>query len=540
MRLRGLLVFLSFFAAITLFYLRLPLNGSLFGDWDTWANLAMFIELRTWLESLVTGTDPGQFFYPYEHPWVAYGLDFFSGIIWVVYTWLGIDEFWAYWLCIVTILALNSYGAYLVTRSMIRAAWIRWSMALVLSTHFYLYLFLDWPNLVAVFPAFLCLHHLQGSNGLRRIGQVFIAGLWCALLLPLAPYGFIFFGVILGVLLVRSVPRGLPVRSVLAFAITVLPLAVVYLWLHDPLNDGGMMDAMSRYAGHRLYFFDLTSFARPSVHHELYRWGHTTSFHFMTMRDAFPGFGLAVLALWGLVRRPVALFMVALLLLVGLPDTITWGEGVALVNPLRWVSNALGLPLDLVRIPCRVGIALFMVLVVVAFDALGVLFRHRRVLGLAILACVLVESWAYEMPRSDVRSELHRLTRDPVSERVATVALHLPFGFGGATNDVRNYQYMILARSHRQTIVNGPSSYIPIDLVRLQQVMSDPSLPADSIRSILERWGVSEVVVHPTRAVSSSDSIQVRHVLGDPSAMSRKVDPAVVRMDVRALPGSTP
>ena len=287
MRLRGLIVFLSFFLAIALFYLRLPLNGSLFGDWDTWANLAMFMELRTWLESVATGTDPGQFFYPYEHPWVAYGLDFFSGIIWVVYTWLGIDEFWAYWLCMVTILALNGLAAFTLGRTVGLSTLPAWTVGVILSTHAYIIGYLDWPNLVAFFPALWVAHH--GLLALRtgQARHALFAGLWFNVSLLLSPYSTFYLviaGTIFGVFqLSRLLLRH--GRLTALFVLSIAPLVLLYLQLYA-WSDPSLVDPFVDERWRPQLYLHLADILRPSHGHLIHRFGD--SFTYPAVRSTEP------------------------------------------------------------------------------------------------------------------------------------------------------------------------------------------------------------------------------------------------------------
>src|SRR5688572_29467055 len=111
-----LLVFAFYYVLMLLFFLQYPLQGSLTGDWDTFANLAMYKQIKLFIESVFLGFDPGSTNFPSKHVWAAFGADFGAGIFHLCFNLLGFNDLWANWLFISLVFASNSFGLYLLAR----------------------------------------------------------------------------------------------------------------------------------------------------------------------------------------------------------------------------------------------------------------------------------------------------------------------------------------------------------------------------------------------------------------------------------------
>ena len=315
---KDLFVFLLFVIVIAGFYSRLIIRGSFPGDFDTWANLAMIMELKAYMESLFTGGEPGAFLYPNEHTWIGYGLDFFSGIIWVLYSWLGLNDYLAYWFCILTILVLNSYSVYLLSGTFLSTTFLRVVLGLLFSTHFYVYPFLDWPNLICLFPVFFGAHALARYFKTENEKYLLISGLWLTIQLPLSPYVFtytlLFAGLSFCLFPLRILQIVFPLQK-LRYFLPLLLMFLLYSVFYLLCFPANLIDPLEQFKGDARFFLWLDDIIRPSHLHP-YNFREGFSVEVFSHKNLFLGFVILGLSIYGLSRNWKLLVVLIFLLLI--------------------------------------------------------------------------------------------------------------------------------------------------------------------------------------------------------------------------------
>ena len=176
---------------IGIYFLQFPLSGSLFGEMDAVADLAIFEQLNLQIQGILFGTYHGSVNYPGPEFWITYGVDFGGGIIFLIYKWLGIPVIWSCWLFISTIFALNSFGfAHLLQTLKINRN-IAWLGGLLFSlSHFFLANLENVNALIFFFFLFAVSFTIKGM--LHQGTKYFYwAALFASIQIYFTPYNFI-------------------------------------------------------------------------------------------------------------------------------------------------------------------------------------------------------------------------------------------------------------------------------------------------------------------------------------------------------------
>ena len=491
---KGLCGFFVFFGIIHLFYAPILWKGAMFGTWDSWGNLAMFHEVRTFFEAGGDSVRSGQYFAGFENPWINYGLDFWGGIPWVVLTWCGVDAIGAMYWNVVIILSLNALSLYLLLRflSVTKVVALGLSFALVLNPVMFHYT--DWINLLCLFPGIFAAKHLLDFHQNGNLLSVKKACCWIALLLPLNPYGFIF-SFTLGVcfFLCHSAfwhaTRPLLRNGIFLVGPIVGLYAVVYALPN--INQATIIDPLSSLWPHPDLQFHLTSLLKGSTLSYLPPPLKGYEYSFLESKNAFMGYGLSIVAFIGFIRHPR--FFIAVLL---------------------YLFIACTLDLSFIRVDYRWGLPLLILIPLAA----GLGFKEIQsspfyAAALPVLLFAVIETASFN-PRISPQSypELRPLVQQKLNAH--DVVLHLPAGIHGQQKSVRNYQYMILRHQKKTpySTINGGGFYYPKALLFLYDDIVPGSAGDNFTEENLEKLGITKIILHEELCYDSLDHQQVNLV----------------------------
>lgn len=488
--------FFAFFGIIHLFYAPIVEQGAMFGTWDSWGNLAMFHEVRSFFEAGADAVHLGQYFAGFENPWINYGLDFWGGIPWVVLTWCGVGAMDSMYWNVVIILALNALSLYQLLRflSISKIVALGLSFAFVLNPVMFHYA--DWINLLCLFPAIFAAKHLLHfhQNGHRL--SIKKACLWIAILLPLNPYGFIFcFTLGACVFLCHSAfwhaTRPLLWNGILLVGPIVGLYAFAYALPNLSQSHATVIDPLSSLWSHPDLQFTLSSLLKGSTLSSLPSPLKGYEYTFLESKNAFMGYGLSVVAFFGLICRPR--FFIAVLLYLFIACTLD-------VSVIR-VDYRWGLPF-LVLIPLAAGLGLK--------DIQSSPFKAT---ALPLLLFAVIETASFN-PRISPQSypELSPVVQQKIG--ALDVVLHLPAGIHGQQKSIRNYQYMMLRHQKKPpySIINGGGFYYPKELLFLYNDIV-PNTPSENFgEENLKKLGITKIILHEELCYDSLDHQQINLV----------------------------
>jgi hypothetical protein len=176
-----------------LLFLQLPMKGALPGNCDTWLNgLAI---PNTILSRALAGFDleqAGTSFYP-ERAVFGFGESAFgTSAIFILFKLAARDDIAAYYFFVVTLLALDALGAFLLARHWVRDRLAAAFVGLAFSASNYTLGNIDSPHSSFFFVAFLSLHFLKRHMATRERDPLFLAALFAGLQVWFSAYVFLF------------------------------------------------------------------------------------------------------------------------------------------------------------------------------------------------------------------------------------------------------------------------------------------------------------------------------------------------------------
>ena len=519
---RHVVAFLSFFLIIALFYIKLPLHNSLPGNYDTWGNLAMFKDLMGQLESFFTGAEKGSFLYPYEHPWKAYGLDFFSGIFWVMFYKAGLNEVWAYWLYISLLLSLNSLGFFVFSKHFIENVVLRFCSSLAFSLHLIVYLNIDTPNALSYFFLFLSLHYLMLFIRENKRRYIISFAVLAAAQIYASPVVFVllFFMSALIVLVKERHSLLGNVKSYLVAFIIVLALTIPYIFSYLVNNSGHnslMYIDVDKIFLSRYLSLQWNDFARIHPLHLIYGCESGLDHPLVSLKHAFPGFLISFFALLSILFRKAWMFILisVVLFIIGSGKYIFINEQTYWSNPLGYLFFNVDF-YDFFRVPSRVGLALLACFILIAFvsiERVAGLFKYGRQFSLVIALLVVSESglWSKRVfNSSEVLGSVH-----PFNDYVRSstnshkVVLNIPSGLFSSAKDSREFIYMMNRYHQGGNTLNGSVAYLPQSRLDLWKLLDNVDLNEEAFCSYLYDQHVTDVFLFENFIIDASDQVQV-------------------------------
>src|SRR5690606_3215193 len=282
-------------------------------NFDTWGNIAMFKDLLASIEHIFSNESKGSVLYPVTNAWGLYGLDFFSGIIWIFFYKIGFSEIWSYWLYISVLLAFNSFGLFVFSKNFLSSNSNRWIAGLLFSLHHIVYLNIDNPNVLSYIFFFLSLHFILIYFKSNDKYHLILMALFASFQIYASPvvFIFLFFAVIVVLFFKYGLGIVFQLQQFILAAILVLLLISPYLYYYI-FNDSGVnafsfleLDKTNMYRYLSLKPEDLFRFF---PHHLIYGKPSFLDYPFVTLKHIFPGFLLFGFFFIGIFIKQARLF----------------------------------------------------------------------------------------------------------------------------------------------------------------------------------------------------------------------------------------
>jgi hypothetical protein len=505
---QSLIIFLSYFLIIGLFYIELPLNGSLPGNHDTWANLAMFKELLVKFEAVFSNEFNGQYLYPADNTWVAYGLDFFSGIIWVFFFKLGLNEVWAYWAYITTILSLNSIALYEFSSLYLKKFISKYSLGLIFSLHFFIYLNIDNPNVLSYFPFFLAILFFLKYCKSKLNSHLIYFSFFTILQIYLAPVVFILLSYVLVIITIFKIRANLNFFKIFFSIGFILIFIAPFLWVYFFLDLG--VNGISFATNHELSLYqkyltiNIFDFLRLYPNHLLYPDISEINNNFVWLKHLFPGFFVFILFITGLriKRNKLFIFIFIFIFLFGNGEFLIHLESFKVNNPF-YNLFLLNDGINIFRIPSRVNVLLLFCFLMIAFITLESLFERGKInkwIFYIFIILLFVESSLWYKNKFESAKILNSEIKmnNYIKNKYAShsILLNLPSGLFDKKSDIREFKYMVNRYSQSVNILNGSVAFYPKSRINMWKILDSNDLNNEIFCKFLKKQNVSIVLLY--------------------------------------------
>jgi hypothetical protein len=497
----------GFFILFLLFFLQYPLQGSLTGNLDTIANLAMYKQLKLYLDGWLTGSEFGTLCYPLENVMVYFGADFGAGIIHVLFNYLGASDLWANWWFISIVFTLNSFACFLLLNLYIKDAPIAFAGSLIFNLSHFTLANLENPNALFFCFFFLSLYYYETyliSGGENQKALLKAAFLGC-IQIYLSPYLFLFHCIVWFILILFREPH----LFQKIFFTKYLKIAILYLIVISPFlyffvfNSAVEDSQNSIFEKDYTFLFSLNwpDFTRVLPHH-LYK-DYVVVFDnpFLSkIKAAYLGYAFYITAFWGWIKMKQK-WMWFLVALVGVIIAIGpyWVKDMNNMWPFImypfYEYGGLG---DILRVPSRAFfISVFGFTVMICFALKFIKDKFSKFpYWILLMVFILLENVPLKMEVYDQKAILHP-DKDFIQylkERPNAVVLSLPSQLGNFLGDRNEYIYMYWQHIHKHSILNGNLAFVPAERLKTDEVAQNMS--SENLQDLIETHDVTTFVYH--------------------------------------------
>jgi hypothetical protein len=529
-------VYFVYVSLIGVYYIQHPLQGSLFGNLDSWANLALFHELLNHFEAGFQGLDSG-FLYPAKDSWTLYGLDFFTGVIWVIYKLFGLSDVWAYYAYIITLLSLNSIALYLLGTFIFQQRIFALLVGGLFSISPVLYENLINPNVLSYFFFFLALASMLKFIKDGGLKFLILAFLFASFQLYVSPVVFIFSAISLLVLILynyRLFAKLSFFHLLVCGTISLLlisPYLYAYFFITKECFDVYAYfgdDAMAAFHHYlSLDIKDLLRFKPFNVIHDSFRFYDGNTLPIVSTKNLKFGVALSVLFIIGsgiILKKKIYRWMLLcffIYLILGLAKYIYVSDDITILNPFYFILDFLGI-YDILRIPARFGLPLYLMVLLIAVFGLEQLttslsWSNKKQWTWLFCILLIVEPLLLyaNFHSTDQRYfELSTSLTDAAEKfSEGELVLFSPSGLFENQIDTREYVYMMINAQLHLNTVNGSAYCIPPERIALYETLNEEKLSADDFCNLLRERNIDKVILQNAMIFNESDKKQVQVIL---------------------------
>lgn len=516
-------IYLMFFAFVLV---QFPLNEALTGNTDSWFYVGAYKLYETHLLSFFMNTPVGEALYP-SGPGFMYGDPcFFGAFIYLPFSWLGINELWAWYSMLTVVYATNAFGAYLFFSNWAKKRLTAFWAGLALGASVFCFGNIDSPNAFYLGTMFFCLHY---SNRFLNGGQwkyLIAAVVWGASTLYFSAYIFVFQALLIfflwayyhsKVLAIQGLVRKLAFAVVLAillvapylFGFLYAPGGISSAW--NPVDSFNMIDKLS------LDLPDLIRTLEGNLIYPVLKDGLQDHPFFYAQHAVFPGILFLVLAIAGFICSPkrgrVWLVLVVIGFVMAIGPAIHIG-GVRLPMPMSILYEHFGLD-GAIRNPVRLWYLVLIGLIGLTLPAIDKLLeRPKGIWILVLLASIYVlENVPFAAPKYNATAYIYpdKGYLDLLADDNDGVVLELPsrvYTRGewprGLNEFSREYIYMLWQTKHNQNIVNGCNGFLPTTRLVVNDMLCR-MVDDNTLTPLTRLYGINIVVFHKNLTLLEDD-----------------------------------
>lgn len=523
-------LFSGFFCTL---FIQYPLTGSLTGNSDTIACLAIFRHYSNVIEHLVQGTFLGTSFYPnggihlFAEPY--YG----QYLIFAFFKLITRSDLWSQYFLISMTYALNAWGVYLIAilfSNCVRSAFFS---GLLFSGSSYMLSNVELYNGTGYFFALLSIWYLLRYVRNSDDSNMYLCFLFGGAQVYWSGYIFVFLNIAFVVIMMfnwRVLTSRFKAVKVLSgctmYVLLILPYIFMFVGNPRILDAFNPIDSDHRYLAYfsmgifdllrpfdsNLFYSELNTLSPEPQRHEVIR----------NMYVGNLGIIIYLLALYGFVSnliRSLPFVIIALIgLLISFGPSLHVGDRV-LTMPMDFIYENTPLA-GLFRIPGRAFSLWVLSMSIIAGVGLSQLLSKVRY-SWAVFSAILVTSVLENIPMKHHHSAHHHaiLNPDPGYVRFLrevrnenTVVLELPSSLfsddsryrNGISEFTREYTYALWQTFTGVNVVNGSSAFWPQPRMEINRLIQD--IPErNGLQELVAIYGVTHVVYHPELVIHDRD-----------------------------------
>ena len=510
---KNVLLLLGYFLCINVVFIQMPISGSLAGNYDTWANLAMFKDLGKNISHFLFETPIATSNFPCKNTWVLYGLDFFSGFIFLFFKLFRLSDIWAYHFYISTIYTLNSFSIYKLSRLYANSTLSCFVAGFFFSISNFLLANIDNPNIILCFPGFLAVYSLISSIRSKSSNKLTLFFLLLSVQLLLAPVTFVMLVFFWAPYLLFHLRHffcliwrnKMVLISILLLGVSMLPYVYYYIILAIPTSEYNVIKSINvtPYLSMNLEDFFRTLTNNSSK----VEWS-------MKIKSGYTGIALFLTVFTGIyfqcnkVRYPLFIFFIGLILSMG-PFIFFRGQSLC-SSPVLIAYKLLPIS-DYLRIPSRfylISMACLLIIFAVGLEILSTNDkRSMKVLYALILFTYIVENLPFPLEKYNSYLIIEKANKGEcfIQQSKYKTILNLPSKlFDG--KDAREYIYMYFQTINNKNTINGSLLYFPHERLR-NDSLAKSAIHIQALKELIRSNGIDLVIFHSDLADSSEMGI---------------------------------
>jgi hypothetical protein len=543
--LNSLAIYVFYFIAISLFYIQFPWLNAILGNVDAWANIAVFHDLLNWFEMAHFTQQQASFLYPTSTPWVFYGLDFLTGVVWIFYYKLGFSDINAYWLYLMTLLSLNSFSLYALGMFFFSRKSTAFFVGLLFSLNPIVYANIDNPNVLSYVFFFFSLYAILcfSKNGNKRF--LIYAAIFCGLQIYASPVVFVFTSIFITVYLLFNLLNKLLIVYSWSLLGVIIFFLIIWPYLHwyvlSPLPCYSVQEIVGsqaqifsdRYLS--LDFYDLFRYWPFYLIHNKFHLFEANLSPFISLKNVAIGFPLLAFFMASFflkqVRNKFKWIYVVLFIYVVLAFSkyIIMDDNMVLVNPFYALLERIHLT-DFVRVSSRFGVPIFLCILILGFASLESFLKKnilsRKFYWFFLILIALNSFWFsfHEVESSDnYLTIIDAIEQEELSFEKEDVVLFLPSGLFTPEKDRREFLYMLISAKLDVKTLNGSAYCFPQSRMDIYTLLNQEDLSPENFCNLLYRYEVNKVLVINDLIADFNEEEQINITFSAPCLSNKKV-----------------
>jgi hypothetical protein len=499
----------SYFAMCVCLFSSKIFWGSFPGDFDTWANLALYNDLINALKNILAGSIINTFNYPDKHSWLGFGLDFFSGIGYAFFKLLNFSDYYAYWINFLLTLSLNGMAMFYLSSIFTQNRHINFIAGVFLISSNYTIAQFDHPNVLIWWPFILsltnyCEYTIHSSEKNLKWFLLF-----ATIQLLLSPVIFAISAFALCLLIVNrlTLVGHFFSKRLLPYTMLLLSAVLIYGWLYVYfLPSLGYINKLDETTVvHRSFSATPEMLFIPLNGNLLYT---TLQFRdeWQKYQSLFLGLLLPCLCISALLfnkkgyeaKKTIAL-LITIGLLLSMGSWLTIGS-----NTIRLPGYYLYQNLYLsyfLRLPIRAFFLVFIGLILLATQSLNLIsnMAYGKIILVFVVAFFILENVPFHDRNYKSTETLNYckaagFCSGPNKNCARSITLHLPSKILDENSDRREYIYMLINSYQENATINGASAYFSKE--RLLNNTCIVKLDERNLQNLIEWNSLSYIFVH--------------------------------------------
>jgi len=530
-------VFLFFMGFCSLFFLQFPLQHSLVGDIDTIYNLALYHQMKNFVDLHLFGIPTGLLCAPTDMPfqeqaWINFGANYGIGIIHILFNYLGMSDLWAHWLFMSLLFALNCFALFLLLKLLFENTLVCIAVAIIFNFAHFTLGNLDNINSVVFFLSYFALFFYKkytNSLGGNIITKYFYWAVCLgAIQIYLSPYNFVIHTLIWVIFIIFYELRHIQWTTVRRFAIGfVIYTAIIFPYLYvffisDLVSrDYNVYSTENFIHVQSLNFDDLWRVLKNHLYlkSELLLGSPLLS----KLRACYLGIVLYILAIIGLFHKKNRALGITLVI-VGV--IISVGPYVSYQN-MRLYPSFIMHPFyemldlyDKISVPIRFFFIAVLGICILGGNGLMLIYKLKKgafLISIILFGLVLLENIPLKMEVYDHQFllNMNKEVKEVLQNEELQLVYHMPSSLVEMNaNYRREYIYMYWQHFHHQNVVNCFPPFMPGNRKEIDNQLMN--FNETNLLNVIQKNRIDKIVFHKALVGNTSEAAQLDSLLSYP------------------------